>query len=147
VVTAQHQPQTTLSVGDGPDPDLSARLEQELTAFNTAATGDHYKRPFSIRVTDNHGALVAGLRGWTWDTCAGITLLWVSEDHRRQGCGERLLIAAESKAREHGCGQVIVSSFTFQAPDFYKRCGYLEACRTEGVPRRGSAEVHLFKCL
>jgi len=74
-------------------------------------------------------------------------MVWVREDHRRDGWGGRLLARAEEVARERGCRQVLVSSFTFQAPDFYRRQGYVEFARSEGLPVEGAADVHFVKVL
>lgn len=90
---------------------------------------------------------MAGLTGWTWGTCARIELVWVRADQRRRRVGGRLLEAAEAEARTRGCTQVLVSSMTFQAPDFYKKKGYVEFARTEGIPTAGGAEVHMVKAL
>lgn len=100
-----------------------------------------------MRIDDRDGELIGGLRGWTWGTCAGISMLWVREDARRDGWGRRLVAAAEHVARERGCEQVVVSSFTFQAPAFHERCGYVETGRTEGLPLDGVADVQLRKRL
>jgi GNAT superfamily N-acetyltransferase len=134
------------TVGDG-DTELAERLGQELTTFNTRATGVDDQRGLSVDIQDADGHLVAGLSGWTWGTCAGIELVWVRDDRRRSGYGGRLLGAAEAEARARGCTQIVVSSFTFQAPDFYKGRGYVEFARTEGVPTKDSADVHLRKPL
>ena len=61
--------------------------------------------------------------------------------------GRKLLAAAEEAARERGCTQVLVSSFTFQAPEFYRRHGYVEFARSEGIPVEGEADVHFRKLL
>ena len=135
-----------LHVGEGDD-DLDARLDAGLDAFNLQAVGVGDQRKITVRIDDEDGELVGGLRGWTWGTCAGISMLWVREDARRDGSGRRLLAAAEQVARERGCVQVVVSSFTFQAPGFYERCGYEETGRTEGLPLDGHADVHLRKRL
>lgn len=58
-----------------------------------------------------------------------------------------MLAAAEDVARDRGCRQLLVSSFTFQAPDFYRRHGYTEFARSEGLPVEGSADVHFAKVL
>jgi GNAT superfamily N-acetyltransferase len=133
------------SVG-GEDRELIERLDKELLEFNTRATGIGDQHRLSVRVSDADG-LVAGLTGWTWGTCARIELVWVRGDQRRRGVGGRLLEAAEAEARTRGCTQILVSSMTFQAPDFYKRKGYVEFGRTEGIPTSGSAEVHMVKAL
>jgi GNAT superfamily N-acetyltransferase len=135
-----------LTVGDK-DAELDARLDAELTAYNLATSGVHEQAEFTVKITDDAGDLVAGLSGWTWGTCAGISLVWVREDRRAQGAGARLLEAADRVARERGCTQIVVSSFTFQAPGFYARHGFVETGRIEGLPIDGAADVHLVKRL
>ena len=139
----EDSPVTT--VGDA-DSELAERLGQELTSFNTSTTGIGDQRGLSVQVRDSE-ALLAGLTGWTWGTCAGIEHVWVRDDQRRNGLGGRLLKVAEAEARKRGCTQILVSSFTFQAPDFYKRHGYVEFARTEGIPTAAGADVHMVKVL
>ncbi|MBB1255256.1 GNAT family N-acetyltransferase [Streptomyces sp. OF3] len=132
----------TLSVGDG-DEELDRRLDAELTAFNTRATGIPVTE-LTVRITDADGELLGGLSGWNWGRCGGIEMLWVREDTRGQGVGARLIAAAEEEARARGCEQMIVSSFTFQAPPFYAGLGYRETGRIEGLPG-GHADVSFVK--
>jgi GNAT superfamily N-acetyltransferase len=135
-----------LTVGEA-DAALDRQLSDGLDAHNVAATGRRDQRELTVKVVDADGGLVAGLSGWTWGTCAGIGMVWVREDSRRDGWGARLLAAAEHAARERGCHQVLVSSFTFQAPEFYRRHGYVEFARSEGIPVEGEADVHFRKLL
>jgi GNAT superfamily N-acetyltransferase len=140
------RPLDRLTIGDR-DAELDARLDAELSEYNLATSGVHVRSEFTVKIEDDAGELVAGLSGWTWGTCAGISLVWVREDRRSQGAGARLLAAAERVARERGCHQIVVSSFTFQAPGFYERHGFVETGRTEGLPIEGAADVHLAKRL
>jgi GNAT superfamily N-acetyltransferase len=144
-VDTDDRPLDRLTIGDR-DAELDARLDAELSDFNLTTSGVHVRSEFTVKIEDDAGDLVAGLSGWTWGTCAGISLVWVREDRRTQGAGSRLLAAAERVARERGCHQVVVSSFTFQAPGFYERHGFVETGRTEGLPIEG-ADVHLAKRL
>jgi GNAT superfamily N-acetyltransferase len=130
----------------GGDSDLDERLSKELGAYNVAASGFDDQQEFTVKVEDDRG-LVAGLSGWTWGTCAGIAMVWVREDSRRSGVGSRLLAAAEQVARDRACQRLTVSSFTFQAPAFYERHGFVEFARTEGLPVEGQADVHFVKML
>jgi len=136
----------TLRVGDA-DAELDARLSDALDEHNFAASGVDDQREFTVKVAGVGGELVAGLSGWTWGTCAGIGMVWVREDSRKAGWGGQMLRAAEELARERGCTQILVSSFTFQAPAFYERHGYTEFARTRGVPVAGAADVHFVKAL
>ena len=135
-----------ITVGDG-DVELDARLNEELTRYNVPAADAGPQRELTVQARDDSGGLVGGLSGWTWGTCAGVAMLWVREDARGDRWGSRLLEAAEREATARGCTQMVLSSFTFQAPDFYRRHGYLETGRTEGLPLDGMADVHFRKTL
>jgi ribosomal protein S18 acetylase RimI-like enzyme len=142
-----HQASTTLSIGDG-DKELSERLSAGLDEVNFAATGTTAadQGELSVKVVDDAGEIVGGLTAWTWAGLLGIEMLWIREDRRSEGWGSKLLVAAEAEARRRGCDRACVSSFTFQAPDFYQRHGYTETGRTRGIPG-GAEDVHMFKKL
>lgn len=53
---------------------------------------------------------------------------------------------AEAEAGRRGCTDILVSSYSFQAPDFYKRPGYRETGRLNGVAG-GHQDVYLQKTL
>ncbi|MFE9253818.1 GNAT family N-acetyltransferase [Streptomyces sp. NPDC006879] len=130
----------------GADEALEHLLDRELTEFNDEVTGRRKRTEFSVRVTGPDGETIAGLTGWTWGGLGGIELLWVSEDHRRQGWGSRLLSAAQEEARRRGCDRMIVSTYSFQAPSFYPKHGFLETGRVPGVPG-GHEDVYFIKRL
>jgi len=108
---------------DGPDDALAARLDAELAEFNFDATGIREAREFAAALHDEGGALMAGVQGWTWGATCWVERLWVREDARHRGLGRRLLIAIESEARARGCGQLALTTHSFQAPGFYQRLG------------------------
>ena len=137
---------SALQVGNA-DAELDAQLNWELSTFTIAASGVGDQRELTVSVRDDDGELLGGLSGWTWGTCAGVGMFWIREDARRSGWGSRLLAAAEDEAVARGCEQMVLSSFTFQAPDFYRRHGYTETGRTEGLPVAGMADVHFRKDL
>jgi heme-degrading monooxygenase HmoA/GNAT superfamily N-acetyltransferase len=132
-------------VGAG-DPELDARLSRELDRYNVAASGVGDQRELTVQAHDADG-LVGGLSGWTWGTSAGVGMFWIREDSRSAGWGSRLLAAAEAEAVARGCRQMMLSSFTFQAPGFYRGHGYVETGRTHGLPLPGMADVHFRKDL
>lgn len=128
------------------DTELSQRLSDGLDEVNYPATGTTAadQTSLSVKVVDAAGDVVAGLTGWTWGGLLGIEMVWVREDSRGDGWGSRLLLAAEEEGRRRGCDRACVSSFTFQAPGFYQRHGYVETGRTLGFPG-GAEDVHMFK--
>jgi GNAT superfamily N-acetyltransferase len=132
-------------VGDEDD-GLQAELEDRIYEFNVEATGYADGRLLRIAERDADGSLAGGLTGWTWGGVGVIDLLWIRADQRHAGLGSRMLIAAEDEARTRGCAHMLVSSHSFQAPDFYRRHGYVEHARTEDNPI-GYADVHFRKRL
>jgi GNAT superfamily N-acetyltransferase len=128
------------------DAALDQRLSEELDVVNAAATpGIDTAQELTVRITDGDGALAAGISGWTWGVAAGIGMTWVRADARAARFGSRLLTDFEAEALRRGCTHVFVTSFTFQAPGFYERHGYVEFARWQDVPRVGEADVHLRK--
>jgi GNAT superfamily N-acetyltransferase len=123
---------------------LRERLNEEINAFNVAATGLADGRLLDITAREKGGELCAGLFGWTWGGCGYIEVLWVRADQRGRGLGGRLLAAAEQEIRRRGCAQVALSTHSFQAPGFYARFGYQECGRTPAYPR-GHDQIHLVK--
>ena len=90
--------ETPFVVG-GADPGLRERLDEEISAFNAAATGYHDGRMLSVAVHGDGGDLQAGLYGWTWGGCGYIDLLWVRDDQRGHGLGARLRVRIGHRAR------------------------------------------------
>ena len=58
----------------------------------------------------------------------------IAPGFRGRGLGSELLSAAEVHAREKGCRVVILSSHSFQAPDFYVRRGYQQVAQISDYP-------------
>ena len=106
-----------------PTPGEVQYLEDRLYEFNSAATGITDGEWLAIFVWEDH-RIVAGICGNTWGGCAEIRQFWVEEARRKQGLGTRLLGAAEQEARRRGCSQMLLMTFSFQAPAFYAKHGF-----------------------
>jgi GNAT superfamily N-acetyltransferase len=116
-----------LAIEEHADPRDSDFLATQIDRHNIAVTGIDDYRALNIFVRDECGAIVAGISGGTWAGYLEVYNLWVREERRGQGYGGRLLAAAECEAAARGCGEVLLSTHSFQAPGFYQQRGY-EVC-------------------
>jgi GNAT superfamily N-acetyltransferase len=122
-------------ISSEPAPSEVQYLEDRLYEFNAAATGITDGAWLTIFVRDDDHRIVAGICGNTWGGCAEIRQFWVERDRRRQGLGTRLLEAAEQEARRRGCWHMVLTTFSFQAPDFYARHGFAVIAVVDDHPR------------
>ncbi|MCA3629296.1 MAG: GNAT family N-acetyltransferase [Methylobacterium sp.] len=97
-----------------------------LVAFNRRRmpASARYKS-FAVTLRDN-GEIVGGVTGECWTTVLFIQLLWIDERFRGGDFGTRLMAAIEEQARRFGARRAYVDTMSFQAPDFYRKCGYHE---------------------
>ena len=99
-------------------------IREALNQFNCAHVGDDGHTPLHLIEYDADGSIIGGLLGGTYWGWMYIDILWVREDHRRQGVGSRLLTDAEKEAVRRGCHHVHVDTMSWQAPAFYQKHGY-----------------------
>jgi GNAT superfamily N-acetyltransferase len=118
-----------------PTPDQVQYLEDRLSEFNAGVTGITDGEWLAIFMKDERGRTVAGICGNTWGGCLEIRQLWVEESLRHQGWGTRLLGAAEQEARRRGCRQIVLTTFSFQAPAFYAKHGFQVVATVDDHPR------------
>jgi len=110
-------------------------LEARLYEYNVQQTGVDDGQWLAIFVRDDQQTIRAGVEGWTWCGSCYLRTVWVHQDFRGQGVGTQLLQAAEQEARARGCQQIVLGSFSFQAPGFYQRVGFEVVAILEDQPR------------
>lgn len=95
-----------------------------ISHYNKQHGGDDHAQALCFVLCAPDQEIVGGIIGATYWDWFQLDLLWIREDLRGRGYGHRLLAAAEEEARRRGARHVHLDTFTFQAPDFYKRHGY-----------------------
>jgi len=111
-----------------------AALAQGLTAHALPTTTVAGFRPLAVFARDPSGALVGGVQGttnWNW---LHVALFWIAADRRQRGLGSRLLGAIEDAARQRGCANAHLDTFSYQARPFYERHGYTLFATLEDYP-------------
>jgi GNAT superfamily N-acetyltransferase len=109
---------------DQPDDTAWKVIGGGIQDFNTQQAGDGHGKPLCFLLYSPGRELVGGVIGEThWDWLY-INLMFVHESLRGMGYGRQLLAHAEEEARKRGAKNVYLDTFSFQAPDFYKKLGY-----------------------
>jgi len=119
-----------------PGADHRAAIARPLESFNDAALGGGSGPDETLCYTleTEDGQIAGGLWGRSYYRWLHIDLLFVPKGARGQGLGTALLRRAEAEARHRGCIGVWLDTFSFQAPDFYPRHGYLAFGRLDAYP-------------
>ena len=99
-------------------------IRDSLAKFNDERVGADGHTPLNIVEYDSNGNIIGGILGGTYWGWMYVDILWVREDHRKNGIGSRLLAEAEKEAVRRGCHHVHLDTMSWQAPDFYKKHGY-----------------------
>jgi len=106
-----------------PTPDEVQFLEDRIYEFNSSTTHITDGELLALFVREG-GRIVAGICGNTWGGTCELRQFWVEESQRHRGLGTKLFQAAEQEARRRGCTQIVLMTFSFQAPAFYERHGF-----------------------
>jgi len=110
------------------------RTASGLLAFNTRAVGKGQYEPLAISLRQGQD-IVGGLTGWTWVGWCHVELLWIEEKFRGKGHGTALIRKAESEARKRGVKNMYLDTFSFQAPEFYRKLGFKPFGMLKGFPK------------
>ena len=93
--------------------------------FTQKIVGDTGRNELCYLLHDEKGTMIGGIQGnydnfgWLW-----IDSLWVSPAVRGSGYGIKLLEKIESEAHKNGAKNSHLTSFSYQASEFYKKQGY-----------------------
>lgn len=101
----------------------SSYLHEKLREYN--ARYMHESGDFNFHIEDKGriiGGIVAGGLGDTLE----VEFLYVEGQYRGKGIGRRLLAHVEALARQNGLKRILLNTYSFQAPEFYRKLGYTE---------------------
>lgn len=112
-------------VDENPKAERREEILDPLRTYNVSKVGDLPYGNVAIFLEEpGSNTAVGGLWGRVGGKWLFVELLFVPENLRGTGLGSSLLRQAEDLARKHGCIGVWLDTFSFQAPDFYKKLGY-----------------------
>lgn len=100
-------------------------LSDGIAEYDRATVGGGEYVPLTFFLRDEAGAIVGGVHGnYSGSGWLYVDILWVSERVRGGGYGARLMHLIEREAAARGCTNAYLNTFSFQAPEFYRKLGY-----------------------
>lgn len=128
-------PTWKITAHDHPNPTALKRVDDGIGDYNDAVAPLHEVQHLSCIAWAPAGEVLGGAVGRTWGENAELLQLWLEESQRGKGLGAALLQQFEAKARTRGCTTFYLETFSFQAPDFYRKHGYQVAVCINGFGR------------
>lgn len=80
--------------------------------------------PFFFELYNENDDIIGILDAFSSYSSIHIRDLWVDKAYRGQGYGKKLISELENHFKDAGFSNINTVSCAFQAPDFYKKCGF-----------------------
>ncbi|WP_213518305.1 GNAT family N-acetyltransferase [Paenibacillus montaniterrae] len=125
----------------------SKYVRTKLIEFNASQLPDDIKNRYeeiNLNIKDENNQIIGGVLSvlcWNW---LEVDILWIDQTQRHQGHGSKLLMEIERIAREKECTFIKLNTFSFQAPNFYKKHGYQVIAIIDNAPK-GHKHYYLMK--
>ena len=120
-----------LAFNQTPDNADVQAFHEGFRAFNRRyCPADH--QPFAFTVETEAGCIVGGIDGASFWGHLHVENLHVDDNWRGSGVGRRLMEMAEALAIERGCLGVNLDTFSFQAPGFDEKLGFVRIGEENG---------------
>jgi ribosomal protein S18 acetylase RimI-like enzyme len=119
---------------DTPPAEWLRTIDEGLDRHNFAVAPLTEVRQLAAFAADAEGQVVGGAVGRTWGKCCELLQLWVAQEYRSAGVGSHLLLEFEAHARGRGCSIFYLTTLSFQAPEFYRKHGYVVLAEIKGYP-------------
>ncbi len=104
--------------------DIEEKMEADLIRYEKSCGVElHYKR-FSLVLKGEHQEVIGVLNAYTAYSEIYIDDLWIDASYRRKGHGQRLIDALFQDFEGKGFNNINACTSDFQAPEFYKKCGF-----------------------
>lgn len=128
-------------ISEEENPEFESFVHQGIIEFNNINSPFHLAArkpgaisPLNIIVKDDGGKNIGGLSASTYWGWLEIEDFFLPDDFRGRGLGGRILELAEETALRRGCRHSHLTTYDFQARDFYEKRGYTIVGRLEDCP-------------
>ena len=127
-----------LKVTDKIDQESYDRVVELLVEYNLSKTKQFEKeinKPIEIIARNELNEIIGGLYGRSlWGTLEIKTFV-VKTENRNEGIGRKLIKEAEKEAKNRNCRFISLDTFSFQAPEFYEKLGFIKIGTETDFPK------------
>ena len=108
------------------DVDFIEKALRQQNRLEAPSTQSKEPVKYNLVIKDSGGNVVGGVITTIYRYSMYVETLWIDEKFRKYGYGKKLMIQAEETARAHGCTMMQLDTFNYQAPEFYKKLGFVQ---------------------
>ena len=111
-------------------------INREFSVFGQESGVELNYEEFCFIAEDEAGHLLGVITGRAYYNEVHIGDLIIGKNHRKSGIGRSLVEEVEKTYRGKGYEKITLTTFGFQAPDFYRKLGYeIEFVRQDKDPK------------
>ena len=103
---------------------VQEKMEKGLEEYELSHGIDVNFTPFAFILYDEHSEVIGVLDAFSSYSSIHIKDLWIDKAHRGKGYGKKMIMELENHFKGKGLNNINTVSCAFQAPDFYKKCGF-----------------------
>ena len=127
-----------LKVTDKIDQKSYDKVVELLVEYNLSKTKQFEKeinKPIEIIARNELNEIIGGLYGRSlWGTLEIKTFV-VKTENRNEGICRKLIEQAEKEAKNRNCRFISLDTFSFQAPEFYEKLGFIKIGTETDFPK------------
>src|SRR5262249_51001269 len=102
-----------------------------LIGYNNEKLGKQKYKRLTVSLRERE-KMVGAIGGEVWCNVQFTQLFWIEQKVSGKDYGTKLIGAIEHEARRFGATRSYVDTMSFQAPGFYRSCGYEEFGSIDG---------------
>ncbi len=121
---------------NGEDGRIGSFINEEFSAYGEQNEVALNFNEFCFAAESDDGEIVGVITGRAYYNEVHIGDLIIQKAHRRCGYGSKLVLAVEEAFQNAGYDKITLTTFGFQAPEFYRKLGYMvEFIREDKDPK------------
>jgi len=136
-----------IELDTSPTDESISRIYDGLARFNEPHFPGLREETLGLYAKNDDDEIVGGLYALIHSSTVWLKYIWLAEQIRGQGTGSELVSRLEDEVRKRGVDAICVDTYSFQAPAFYEKHGFVEAGRFINYAKPGVDRIFFQKHL